>query len=510
MAKEGSGLAASDWNASRSSVNTGAPWPVPEAAQARALGIQRKLHKWARDDQDRRFRDLHNLVFDPATLVMAWTRVRANRGSRSAGVDGQSAAYVEKVLGVERFLSELREELRSGEHRPLPVRERMVPKRGGKLRRLGIATVRDRVVQAALKLVLEPILEVDFEPCSYGFRPGRRAQDAVAEVHYLTTRSYVWVAEADIEACFDRLPHVAIMGRMRIRIADKRALALVKAFLRAGIMSEHGGLEAQLTGTPQGGILSPLMANVALSALDEHFARAWRATGDTEKRRRRRRQGQANYRLVRYADDLVVCVAGDRGHAEALVADTERVIRPLGLTLSAEKTRVTHIDEGIEFLGWRVKRQRGRDGRPHVYTYPSGRSLAAVKAKVKRISRSDRNQTLGQLLHRLNPVLRGWCAYFRPGVSSQTFNYLRSYTWRRVVRWLRRKHRKANWRWLRRRYLPGWWPTHGPVVLFDPGSVRTARCRYRGTRIPTPWQDGIVASHEPSLSLGRLEGLVAR
>ena len=157
---------------------------------------------------------------------------------------------------MQRFLTELREELRSGSYRPLAVKERKIPKRGGRLRCLGIATVRDRVVQAALKLVLEPIFEVDFQPYSYGFRPGRRAQDAIAEVHLFTSHSYEWIVEADIEACSDRLSHVAIDDGVRARIADKRVLSLVKAFLKAGIMSEHGGLEAQLTGTPQGGILS--------------------------------------------------------------------------------------------------------------------------------------------------------------------------------------------------------------------------------------------------------------
>jgi RNA-directed DNA polymerase len=510
MAKGGSGLAAPVWKAGRSPVNAGAPWPEPEAARARVLGIQRKLHRWASDDQERRFSDLHNLVCDPATLMVAWTRVRANRGSRSAGVDGQLAAYVEQVLGVERFLTELRQELRDGSYRPLPVKERMIPKRGGKLRRLGIATVRDRVAQAALKLVLEPIFEVDFQPCSYGFRPGRRAQDAIAEVHFLTTRSYEWIVEADVEACFDRLDHVAILDRVRRRIGDKRVLTLVKAFLKAGIIAEQGGLEQTVTGTPQGGILSPLLANIALSALDEYYARAWEAMGSATERAKRRRHGEANYRLVRYADDWLICVAGGRSHAEALVAETEQVIAPLGLTLSKEKTRVTHIDEGVEFLGWRIKRQRGRDGRPHVYTYPSKRSLQAVKAKVKEITRSDSNQPLGQLLHRLNPVLRGWCAYFRPGVSSRTFNYLRAYTWRRVVRWLRRKHRRANWRWLKRRYLPGWWPTDGATVLYNPGGVRTTRYRYRGKSIQTPWEAGVLATSEPALPLERLEGLIAR
>jgi RNA-directed DNA polymerase len=173
--------------------------------------------------------------------------------------------------------------------------------------------------------------------------------------------------------------------------------------------------------------------------------------------------------------------------------------------LSAEKTRVAHIDEGIDFLGWRMQRHRGSDGRRYVYTYPSKRSLASVKAKVKAITQTDHQQTLDQLIHRLNPVLRGWCAYFRPGVSSRTFNYLRAFIWQRVVRWLRRKHPKTNWRWLRRRYLPGWWPTDGNTVLFNPGSVGTTRYRYRGNRIPTPWESGYLPQTEPGLSLDRLQ-----
>src|SRR5919197_1098645 len=197
MAKGGSGFAALVWKAGRSALNSAAPWPVPQVAQERVLGIQRKLHRWAEDDQDRRFQDLHNLVCDPATLMVAWQRVRANRGSRSAGVDRQNAYDVEQRLGVEQFLGGLREELRTGSFRPVSVRERLIPKRGGKLRRLGIPTVRDRVVQAALKLVLGPIFEADFQPCSYGVRPGRRAQDAIAEVHHFATAGYQWAVEGD-------------------------------------------------------------------------------------------------------------------------------------------------------------------------------------------------------------------------------------------------------------------------------------------------------------------------
>ena len=357
--------------------------------------------------------------------------------------------------------------------------------------------------------MLEPIFEADFQPCSYGFRPGHRCQDAIAEIHYLTSRSYEWVVEADVKACFDELSHSAILDRVRRRIRDKRVLALIKAFLKAGIMSEQGRLRGTVTGTPQGGILSPLMANVALNALDEHFARAWEAMGaNSGQRQRRRLRGEPTYRLVRYCDDFVIVVAGERRHAEALIAETEQVLAPLGLTLSQEKTGIAHIDEGFEFLGWKIKRQPGRNGRRQIYTYPSKRSLQAVMGKVKQITRTGHNQTLDQLLHRLNPVLRGWCAYFRHGVSSRTFNYLRAYTWRRVTICLRRKHQDRNWRWLRRRYLPGWWPTADTVGLYNPGRVKIVRYRYRGSKIPTPWEEPDY--QQLSFDLEHLEALIAR
>ena len=276
-------------------MNTDAPWPDRDSAWWRVLGIQTKLHQWATDDSARRFDDLYNLVCDPAFLVHAWERVRGNRGARTAGVDGQTAFYVTKVRGVEGFLDDLRADLKARRFQPLPVRERMIPKSGGKLRRLGIPTLRDRVVQAALKSVLEPIFEADFQPCSYGFRPGRRAQDAIAEIHYLSSpvRNYEWVLEGDITACFDEIDHTALMGRVRDRIGDRRVLGLVKAFLKAGVLTQDGAERDTNTGTPQGGILSPLLANVALSVLDDHFGEAWAAMGDSSARHRRRAKGLA-------------------------------------------------------------------------------------------------------------------------------------------------------------------------------------------------------------------------
>jgi RNA-directed DNA polymerase len=206
-----------------------------------------------------------------------------------------------KPQGVEVFLDQLRTELKDRRFRPIPAGERLIPKPGTtKRRRLGIPALRDRVVQGALKLVLEPIFEADFLPCSYGFRPKRRAHDAVAEVHHFASRSYEWIVEGDIASCFDEISHSALMERIRERIGDKRVLTLVKAFLKAGILAEDGTLVETRAGTPQGGILSPVIANVALSVLDEHFAES---RLDSRERARRRRQGLPNYRLCRYADD---------------------------------------------------------------------------------------------------------------------------------------------------------------------------------------------------------------
>jgi RNA-directed DNA polymerase len=240
-------------------VNTDELESVLRRAEDRVLEIQTKLHRWARDDPRRVFDDLFNLVADPAFLLVAWDRVRSNKGAKTAGVDGRTALSIVLRVGIEEFLDGLRTVLRNRSFRPLPVRERMIPKPGGKLRRLGIATITDRVVQASLKLVLEPIFEADFLPCSYGFRPNRRAHDAVAEVWYLTSkpRSYEWIVEGDITACFDEIAHPALMDRVRSRIGDKRVLALVKAFLKSGILGEDKMLRKTNAGTPQGSILTP-------------------------------------------------------------------------------------------------------------------------------------------------------------------------------------------------------------------------------------------------------------
>jgi RNA-directed DNA polymerase len=246
-----------------------------------------------------------------------------------------------------------------------------------------------------------------------------------------------------------------------------------------------------------GGVLSPLLANIALSRLDEHFATKWAALGPEWTRVKHLRGGGAAWKLVRYADDFVVLVAGTREDAEALRGEVSAVLEPIGLRLSAEKTRVCHIDEGMEFLGWRIQRRvkPGSDKR-YVYTWPSKKSLNAIVGKVRTLTRRRRHRTLADLLHQLNPMLRGWCTYFKHGVSKRTFEYVDHYAFWRVANWLRKRHLGLNWGTLSRRYLPGWEIRDGDTAMFRPRSVSVSRYRYRGTRIPTPWasQQGPAAA----------------
>jgi RNA-directed DNA polymerase len=291
------------------------------------------------------------------------------------------------------------------------------------------------------------------------------------------------------------IDHTALMGRVRRRVGDKRVLGLVKAFLRSGILGEDGQLRNTATGTPQGGILSPLLANVALSVLDEHFAEAWQAAGTSYQRFKRRQQGFATYRLVRYADDFVVLVAGTGAHAADLREEVAAVLAPMGLRLSEAKTRVCHIDEGFDFLGFRIQRRRKRGtAKRVVYTYPSKKALASIVGRVRMLTRRSSYPTLAALLRQLNPVLRGWCAYFRYGVSKATFGYLDQYTWHRVVRWIRKRHNRTKWAALLRGYLPGWRPTEGNVTLFQPQAVTVSRYRYRANNIATSWASRTLAS----------------
>ncbi|WP_203721077.1 group II intron reverse transcriptase/maturase, partial [Paractinoplanes brasiliensis] len=397
---------------------------------------------------------------------------------------------------VPGFLDDLRAAVKDGSFRPLPVRERKIPKPGGsgKVRKLGIPTVADRVVQAALKLVLEPIFEADFLPVSYGFRPKRRAHDAIAEIHHFGTRGYRWVLDADIEACFDSISHTALLDRVRARVKDKRVLALVKAFLKAGVLTELGERRDTTTGTPQGGILSPLLANIALSALDEHVMQPWQPGGPMStagKRGYRRSKGRPTWRIVRYADDFVILVHGTREHTEALRQDVATVLAPLGLRLSEAKTQIVHMGDGFDFLGFRIrwKRKRGTN-KWYVYTFIAARPLFTVKAKIRALTHKTSQWSLASVLTKLGQLMRGWANYFKHAVAKWTFSKLDAFTWWRLAHMLRARH---GWNWGQlRRHLRGpdgrWRIAADGVEYYRISlSVAVSRYTYRGNKIPTPW-----------------------
>ena len=280
------------------------------------------------------------------------------------------------------------------------------------------------------------------------------------------------------------------------RIKDKRVCALVKAFLKAGVMTADGDLEESYTGTPQGGILSPLLANIALSALDDYFTRQWQTQMGTQvQRAKRKRHGQGNWRLIRYADNFVVMVSGQRHHAEVLREEVAAVLAPLGLRLAEEKTRVVHIDEGFDFLSFTIRRMRKRGTSKHyVYTVPSKKAIQAVKDKVSaKTYRATRNMEPEVLIQGINRTLAGWANYHRHGVSKAVFSAVDHHAWHRIMRWLRHKYKSGRsgigMPELRRRFCePGTWRFACNGVRFTGASaVPVTRYRYRGSTIPTPW-----------------------
>lgn len=478
--------------------NGTAPDLISQRSWGRVSEMQAKLHRWAVADPGRRFDDLFNFVHHPATLQRAWDRVAGNAGAKTPGSDGLTVGRIERDIGVRVFLEELRVAIRAGEFRPQPVRERRIPKPGGsgKVRKLGIPTVADRVVQAALKLVLEPVFEADFASVSYGFRPRRRAHDAVAEIQRFGSLGYHWVLDADIEACFDRIDHTALMDRVRRRVKDKRVLALVKAFLKAGVLTELGEVEETHSGTPQGGILSPLLANIALSVLDEHLHRDWLPGGrmaTSYQRHTRRGRGQPTWRIIRYADDFVVMVHGQRGDVEALREEVAAVLAPLGLRLSPDKTRIAHLSEGVDFLGFHLKwkRKPGTADKWFVYTFIGSRPIRQLRDKIRALTRRTSQLDPKSVLIRLNQILFGWAMYFRHAVAKHTFKKVADFVWRRVVTWMRQLHRwiwKDICRWLRR--PDGTWrpPAVDGIELVNLARTpAVTRYRWRGNTIPTPW-----------------------
>jgi group II intron reverse transcriptase/maturase len=414
--------------------------------------LQHALYRSAKSDPGRRFHALRDKVYRRDVLWRAWVAVRRNDGA--PGIDKITLADVEEY-GVDRLLDELAHDLREGRWRPLPARRVFIPKPGTvEQRPLSIPSVRDRIVGAALKIVLEPIFEADFLPCSFGFRPKRSAHDALQVLIDESWRGRRWVVETDIADCFGAIPHDKLMHAVEERVCDQGILQLLRVMLRAGVMQD-GRVRRPVTGTPQGGVVSPLLANVYLHQVD----RGWSA--------------DEHGVLVRYADDVVV-MCRSRGQAEAALTRLTVLLGELGLEPKLAKTRIVHLvegGEGLDFLGFHNRLVRGRTPRSAHLTFlarwPARKAVRHARDRIRSITaRSRLLVPVEQIVDELNLFLRGWAGYFRYGNSALLLGQIRNYALRRLALWLsKRGNRRRAWGWGMAQVLRS--PNHLGLISLD-------------------------------------------
>jgi RNA-directed DNA polymerase len=406
--------------------------------QDKVRELQRTLYRAAKADPERRFHALYDKVHRRDVLEQAWGLVRANRGA--AGIDMQSIADV-KEYGVDRLLDELATDLREGRWRPLPARRVFIPKPGrDELRPLSIPAVRDRIVQAATKIVIEPIFEADFLPCSFGFRPRRGQHDALQVLINEAWGGRRWVAESDVANCFEAIPHSMLMSAIKERIVDRRVLKLLRAMLRAGVMEDQA-VKRNDVGAPQGGVISPCLCNVYLHRLD----RQWAERGYGE--------------LVRFADDIVV-MCRTRQEAERALVALRAILAEMGLTLKDAKTRIVELregGEGLDFLGFHHRWVRGHTPASRhlcfLARWPSQQAMTRARERVHELTDRRRlREPVEDVVQDLNGFLRGWAGYFRYGNSADAFDKITFHASVRLAHFIAKRHKRSV------RY--GWWVVH--------------------------------------------------
>jgi group II intron reverse transcriptase/maturase len=391
--------------------------------------LQRTLYRAAKQSLDRRFGALYDKIYREDVLWVAWERVRANDGA--PGIDQQDFEYIEDVLGVEEFLEEIRQELHEQKYRPKAVRRCWIDKPGKPEKRpLGIPVIRDRVVQMACKIVIEPLFEANFMPCSYGFRPKRSGHMALRMIQRMITfRGQREVIDADITGCFDNVRHGILMNLVQRRISDRRVVKLIRGWLRAGVMENGQIVKPDGIGTPQGGVISPLLANIYLHAFDRMFEMA--GIPGT---------------LVRFADDFVILV---RSNARKVLAEVHRMMKRLGLQLHPEKTRICSAHQGFDFLGVHFRlcsvRRRNAKLKHSCRLWPSNRSMQRIKENVRNTIGRRYGQTLEEMIECLNPVLRGWNTYHTSVQPElKRFRHLKDYVDERLRIFLKRKYNDST------------------------------------------------------------------
>lgn len=402
-------------------------------AEDKTRELQRTLYRAAKADPQRQFHALYDKVHRRDVLERAWGQVRRNRGA--PGIDRITIADVERY-GVDRLLDELEADLKTGTYRALPARRVFIPKPDGQHRPLSIPAVCDRIVQTAAKIAIEPIFEAGFKPCSFGFRPKRTAHDALQVLLDESFRGARWVVETDIASCFETIPHDQLMRSIEERVVDRRLLKLLRAMLRAGVM-EQGPVRRSVTGTPQGGAISPLLCNVYLNRLD----RQWQARGVGA--------------LCRYADDLVV-MCKTRSQAERALNALKQLLVEMGLELKQSKTRIVHLregGEGFDFLGFHHRWVRGRSpGNKHVTflaRWPSREAMQHARERIRELTARKRFMLpVEQVVRELNQFLRGWVGYFRYGNSTKAFDKIRLHAVNRLALFVaKRRGRSVRWGW---------------------------------------------------------------